>query len=313
MTAPVTPNEQLAVRDLMTYYSYEASSVRKLTGGTAGFIFCADDQYLLKVYDDRLSVTERCLQDLPSQLAVLEYLQEHTPLRNRICVPVRTVQNKFLYTHENVTGVLFRYIPGNAIGYARDYTLEEISQVAALSKALHEIDPAPIARLCPRENFQPDFCERLRQLLAQQADCLPWYFREPILDARAMLVMKSIVCQETARHLKNRNLPFVLCHTDLHGGNLIADPQGRLHIIDWENLLLAPREADLFAFSKKKGFSLFQEPTDPLVLSYYHLRRDLEDIWEFLCSILNQEYTAEEYPVILGHITRILGQIREHQ
>lgn len=311
MTAFITPDEQLAAADLLKYYGCQPVSVRQLTGGTAGFIFCADNKYLLKIYDDRRSVTERCIRDLPAQLTVLEYLQEHTPLRNRICVPVRTKDSRHFYTHDNLTGVLFRYISGSSVGYDREYTPDEARQIADLSKNLHAIDTAPFADLCPAEDFNPAFCEKLRQLLSEKGDSLPWYFRELVLDARTMLVLKSILCQETAKHLKKLNLPFVLCHTDIHGGNLILDPERKLRLIDWENMLLAPREADLFAFSKKDYFSLFCEPSDPLVLSYYHLRRGLEDIWEFLCSILNQEYTREEYPVIYGHIERILRQIRE--
>jgi spectinomycin phosphotransferase len=38
---------------------------------------------------------------------------------------------------------------------------------------------------------------------------------------------------------------LVLCHADLHSANLLVDRDGRLAVVDWDGLLLAPRERDL--------------------------------------------------------------------
>ena len=77
-----------------------------------------------------------------------------------------------------------------------------------------------------------------------------------------MLLGRQETLREEARKLKEENLPFVLCHTDIHGGNLIRDPQGKLWLIDWENVMLAPKEADLFAFCEEEYADLLCENAD---------------------------------------------------
>ena len=36
-----------------------------------------------------------------------------------------------------------------------------------------------------------------------------------------------------ADEMRSRSSTFVLCHADLHGGNILIDAQGRLFIVDW--------------------------------------------------------------------------------
>lgn len=38
---------------------------------------------------------------------------------------------------------------------------------------------------------------------------------------------------------------LVLCHTDPHHGNLLVDGDGEVWLVDWDDAMLAPREADL--------------------------------------------------------------------
>lgn len=42
-------------------------------------------------------------------------------------------------------------------------------------------------------------------------------------------------------------LEYVLCHADIHPGNLHITPQGHLYLVDWDNILFAPKERDLMS------------------------------------------------------------------
>ena len=42
--------------------------------------------------------------------------------------------------------------------------------------------------------------------------------------------------------------PFVLCHADIHTANIILDVQGELRIVDWDEIVIAPKERDLMFF-----------------------------------------------------------------
>lgn len=82
---------------------------------------------------------------------------------------------------------------------------------------------------------------------------------------------------------------------------------GNLILIDWEGLSLAPVEADLFSFTdgfffdyaQELFFSAYQQGQtgyriDENALAFYRLRRRLEDISEFACSLAYDELSAAE-------------------
>ncbi len=95
----------------------------------------------------------------------------------------------------------------------------------------------------------------------------------------------------------------VLCHTDIHGDNLIMDRQGNLHILDWEGAILAPPEHDLFFFAWEDRFvdvfltnyerEFGQVSLNGDVFGFYYYRRNLEDLTDWLVRIL-YENTQEE-------------------
>ncbi len=108
--------------------------------------------------------------------------------------------------------------------------------------------------------------------------------------------------QRLAEELRRAAPPFVLCHTDLHAGNLLLSGDGRLFIVDWDAPLLAPRERDLMYPGGGQGFlgrspeeeeRLFFEGygdvrVDRRALAYYRLERIVEDLAIFCEQLLGQ-------------------------
>jgi spectinomycin phosphotransferase len=101
--------------------------------------------------------------------------------------------------------------------------------------------------------------------------------------------------QELGRSLQNRPLEFVLCHADVHPWNILVAGEERLFIVDWDSLLLAPKECDLM-FVANGGFcgprveaaaeaAFFRgygnTEIDPLALAYYRHDRVVQDILEY--------------------------------
>ncbi len=37
----------------------------------------------------------------------------------------------------------------------------------------------------------------------------------------------------------------MLCHSDIHGGNVLIDESGSIFIVDWDDPIMAPKERDL--------------------------------------------------------------------
>jgi spectinomycin phosphotransferase len=100
--------------------------------------------------------------------------------------------------------------------------------------------------------------------------------------------------EELASRLQARPRAQVLCHADVHAGNLLLARDGSLNIVDWDDLILAPREQDLmFAgggvggiWNSEREVALFYQGYGPVevdlaALAYYRLERVVIDIAEF--------------------------------
>lgn len=162
--------------------------------------------------------------------------------------------------------------------------------------ALHAGTPRLRLDAAPVEDFSIPFESGLRDSL--RAD-LPRPVRELIAPRSARIE------EELAHLLRVRDAasalgaPHVLCHTDVHGGNLILDPHGSLWVLDWEDARLAPCEQDLAgatnAHVPREEFGGFVDAYvaargEPVTLhaelfEFYYRRRCLEDLEAFLDTL----------------------------
>lgn len=108
---------------------------------------------------------------------------------------------------------------------------------------------------------------------------------------------------------------FVLCHGDCHGWNLLIDDRDQLFLVDWDTLLLAPKERDLMFIGGGYGDSgdtaadeeLYfyrgygQTTVDRTACAYYRFARALEDITLFAEQILSTA-AGEDRHQALGYL-----------
>ena len=138
-----------------------------------------------------------------------------------------------------------------------------------------------------------------------------------ILVPHASILMTAINrLGQRAEGMRLERPACTLCHTDVHGWNLMWDGEA-LHLIDWEGLMFAPAEADLFAFSDGFFFDYAREEflqtyaalrpdfaLNPQAMNFYRLRRRVEDIYEFLRGILADGLGKLERQKSLAHLRR---------
>lgn len=125
---------------------------------------------------------------------------------------------------------------------------------------------------------------------AQLAD----FYRENTARIRGVLDRT----EGLGRELQARPFVPVLCHSDIHGANILVGEDDRIWLVDWDGPLLAPRERDLlFVVGSRIGRAVTPReedrffdgygPTaiDPTTLSYYRYERIVEDLGEFGKSV----------------------------
>ncbi len=108
-----------------------------------------------------------------------------------------------------------------------------------------------------------------------------------------------------AMALQARSLELVLCHSDIHPGNLLLGANDALYIVDWDNPLFAPKERDLClvggcsAWSSARDEALFYQgygeaEVDRMALAYYRYERIVQDIAAFCQELLLTEEGGED-------------------
>jgi spectinomycin phosphotransferase len=115
--------------------------------------------------------------------------------------------------------------------------------------------------------------------------------RERWLERSATIHTLIASMRALAERLHSRSGPYVICHGDLHPGNLLRDTAGGVHVVDWDDTLLAPKERD-FLFtgepapdgSSKPDAPFFQgyQPAeiDWVAVTYYRCERVIQDVIE---------------------------------
>ncbi|MGY4913427.1 phosphotransferase enzyme family protein [Micromonospora aurantiaca (nom. illeg.)] len=217
--------------------------------------------------------------------------------------------------------LLYPFHDGGSL-WGRGLTDRQWTEYGDFLGRLHRVTPsAEVAAVLPVETYRSGAGERLRTLGVQAAT-------SEVLGAfweRYGAALHRLA--ETVDDLGSRVTPgqHVICHADIHPGNLIADGDGPLHVVDWDAPILAPRERDLmFVYSADFGdhpidarrAELFREgygalEPDPVLLSYYRSERHLDDVAAFLGSILDPEASTESRASGLYWLTRIAEAVAD--
>ncbi len=153
---------------------------------------------------------------------------------------------------------LFRWIKGPTLQTIKERSepLFRLGQTLARLHACRALQAA-----CQRiENFELVGEANYRQVLAFLADGLykasgpagaALDLLLPLRDRLPILLEMLLKAQARARL---RALPLVICHGDPTPGNVLVTAGGRAHLIDWDDLILAPRERDLVFWADEAVF-----------------------------------------------------------
>jgi spectinomycin phosphotransferase len=194
-------------------------------------------------------------------------------------------------------------------------------RLGAFAAALHHVTLSEeLAALLPVEDFLPQATGLAREVddrvraRADSADAdgdkaWPDAIARDVarrwLAERATILRLADRADALARRLRDRlvagSLPaFVLCHADLHAGNVLVEADGGLRIVDWDGLLLAPPERDLMfvrgsaiagivSDAEADAFEAGYGPVaiDRELIAYYRIDWAVQDLAGFARDVLD--------------------------
>jgi spectinomycin phosphotransferase len=215
----------------------------------------------------------------------------------QIIPPLMTKTGQLWTSLDDFKLILYPFVEGHH-GYEIELSDRHWSDFGRTLKSLHTaIVPPALMRRIQRETYSPRWRKIVKTFLERvEGDA----FDDPVaIKLAAFLKAKrdGILdllgrAERLAQALQARSPEFVLCHSDVHAGNILIDADDALYIVDWDDPILAPKERDLMFIGGGQGFightaqeeeSLFyrgygQTQIDPIALAYYRYERIIQDI-----------------------------------
>lgn len=192
--------------------------------------------------------------------------------------------------------ILYPFIEGKD-GFERELTDPHRRTLGAAFQGIHTAQiPTELRKLIKKETFSLGWREDMK---SYQARVEIKTFDDPTAAKLAdfiKLKQNEIThligrAEELASELQSKPLEMVLCHSDIHGGNILISNEGELYIVDWDDPILAPKERDLMfigggideIWKTKREEAVFykgygKSDINLSALAYYRYERVIEDL-----------------------------------
>ena len=207
--------------------------------------------------------------------------------------PIPGRSGELVTTLQGFVLTLYPFVAGRN-GFESPLTESQWIELGRALRAVHDADlPVALHRPIRVEAFAPTFRDRVRARLAA---------RPPVDDVARGLVdlltdrheqIETIVRRAEDLSAAARATPSasVLCHSDIHAGNVICAEDASLVVVDWDDPIIGPRERDLMfigagvggAWNRPhesdafyRGYGATQ--VDGRLIAYYRYERIAEDL-----------------------------------
>ncbi len=220
-----------------------------------------------------------------------------------VVAPVPTRNNSLWTRVGEWTVIAYPFIEGNT-GW-EGMTDEHWKKLGTIFQRIHQvIVPAEGFETVRKETFDPtEYARRVRAFETQQVRSQGGSVSERALRSSWVAHQSTIhaivtTLERLAGVLRSRSGPYVICHADLHQSNLIRDRAGHVFVIDWDDVMLAPKERD-FIFIREPQADAFwdgygQTEIDWVALTYYRWERVVQDLIECAQNVFFPDDWGEE-------------------
>lgn len=240
----------------------------------------------------------------------------------QIIAPLAT-NNGTLYTRlEEFKVMVYPFIEGGN-GYEEALTEEQWMELGRAFKKIHTIPiPPEMKTRVPCETYTAKWRDIVKTYLAREdtdayTDPLALKLFAFLAERREEILALVEQAAQLAQDLESHPRELVLCHADIHAGNVLAEQNGNFYIVDWDDPILAPRERDLMFFgaglwgrwhTPQEEKTLFfrgykDTEIDHTVLAYYRFERIVQDIAVDCSHILQIDADSEDRAQSLYYLT----------
>jgi spectinomycin phosphotransferase len=242
----------------------------------------------------------------------------------QVMAPVATTSHDLWVHAHGFDWILYPFFEGKT-GFEVALSKPQWVALGESMKAVHTtILPATLVERMPQENYSRRWRDSVKAFHKQVAQDR---YDDPIAASLAAFWLtkrdeiERIVehAEQLALVLQQRAVTLVVCHSDLHGRNILVGADDELAIVDWDEPILAPKERDLMFIGGGVGgiwntdqetrwfyHGYGQTEINLVALSYYRYERIVVDIAEISERIFGMQGSVEERQKGLGLVNQFL-------
>lgn len=209
-----------------------------------------------------------------------------------------TTQNGLPALHvDEFVLIVYPFIEG-IDGFSHHLTNDQWVTLGRALRQVHECNiPLSIKNQIKSESYSPVWRDAVRSIyvhIEDQSvvdDAISLKLLAFMQDHR-LIIQRLVDRAEQLGHIIQQQSPqFVLCHADIHAGNVFIENNGAIYIVDWDQPIMAPKERDLMFIGGGVG-GVWNNPCheeffykgygkteiNMTILAYYRYERIVEDI-----------------------------------
>lgn len=237
----------------------------------------------------------------------------------QIIPPIKTLFGQSTQCIEDSTLIVYPFVKGQD-GFSCNLTDNQWFKLGQALRQIHAMDvPPSIQHQLRREVYSPKWREAVRSLYVLIA-------AQPTGDEIALKLLKFMKenmpairrlvdrAEQLGQKLQGQSPQFVLCHSDIHGGNVLIQGDDTIYIVDFDDPIMAPKERDLMfigggvanvwnKLEEEKSFYRGYGRTEinATILAYYRHERIVEDIAVYGHALLLTMAGGEDRPEMYKH------------
>jgi spectinomycin phosphotransferase len=231
----------------------------------------------------------------------------------QIIAPLVTNKGRLWANLEAFKVILYPFVEGRD-GYQDKLSDRLWGEFGAALKSIHTAKiPPSLTGHIQRENYSPNWRNRVKEFLTRiedesYDDIVAQRLAEVLRSRRDVILDLVDRADRLAMSLQDRSPEFIVCHSDIHAGNILIGDGDMIYIVDWDDPILAPKERDLMYIGgglmggwqrPQEEENLFyrsygQTLIDPVAMAYYRYERIIEDIAVYCQQLLLTTDGAED-------------------
>lgn len=305
--------DQEVIELLDTYYGIDIRAVQLIMSGADmnALAYKADSEshsYFVKLkygYHDEIN------------LSIIRLL--HDSGVKEIIFPILTLEAKLFQQLKHFKVIVYPFIDASD-GFTQNLTEKQWRQLGTVLRQIHETSvPFSIQHQLRKETYSPKWRDMVRSFYGKiesdnSNDKITANFKSFFNQNCHSIRQLVDSAEELSKKIQPNLNHYVLCHSDIHAGNVLVVNEESIYIIDWDEPMLAPKERDLMfigagignTWNKPHEIPYFYEGYGKVnmnhtLLSYYRHERIVEDIAVYTQDLLTPEQNDQSRLESLKH------------